>query len=98
MRSLRRSLVWVLTQGVLILFLLSGCGKPKGVAEDESPEAKHLKKASDLCNEYKSAKNKQPTKIDEVIEWAVKAGKATDDDFVSPRDKKPYGIAFNPMG
>jgi hypothetical protein len=90
--------VWVLAQGVLILFLLSGCGKPKGVAQDQSPEAKHLLNAADLCNEYKSATNKQPTNIDEVKEWAVKAGKATDEDFVSPRDKESYGIAFNPMG
>jgi hypothetical protein len=33
-----------------------------------------------------------------VRDWAVKEGKASEDDFVSTRDKEPYVIAFTTRG
>jgi hypothetical protein len=99
MASLQKLSARAVAKAFLILFLVSGCFGPKPATQDQSPEAKHLRKAADLCNEYRSAnKNKVPASIDEVKAWAVKEGKATEEDFVSPRDKEPYGIAASPMG
>jgi hypothetical protein len=48
--------------------------------------------------QYTNAIKKQPRKIDEVRDWAVKAGKASEDEFASTRDKQLYAIAFTGTG
>jgi hypothetical protein len=59
-----------------------------------------MRHAAGLVGEYQQAgkKKKRPAKIGEVRDWAVKEGKASEDDFVSTRDKEPYVIAFTTRG
>ena len=77
--------------GVLLL-LVVGCGGSKGPSE--SAEAEHLRRVGGLVAQYTNATKKQPARIDEVRDWAVKAGKAGADDFASTRDKQLYTSAF----
>jgi hypothetical protein len=61
------------------------------------PEVHHIKKAWSLCGAYKANHNgKLPKDIEAVKQWAVQEGKATDDDFISPRDKQPYQLHCTP--
>src|SRR5690349_20780739 len=85
--------------GLLVLAIgAGGCGR--GSSGDASDEAKHMRHAAGLVGEYQQAtkKKKQPAKIQEVRDWAVKEGKASEEDFVSTRDKEPYAIAFTTKG
>jgi hypothetical protein len=77
--------------------LLTGC-KGKSALQEDSPEGQHLRKVADLCREYSLVKKKSPSQLDEVKEWAIKEGKASDDDFISTRDQQPYGVVSLPMG
>jgi hypothetical protein len=81
---------------IFIVCLLSGC-QGQGPKEEE-PEARHLRRAALLCRDYHFTTWKRPAKIDEVKEWAIEEGKATAEDFVSTRDREPYGILFFQMG
>jgi hypothetical protein len=76
-----------------------GCGGPKSAQSgSDSKEADHLRNASALISQYTIAAKKQPTKIEEVRDWAVKGGKATEEDFASTRDKELYVIEFTGQG
>jgi hypothetical protein len=88
----------VRTLSVLIcggLFALTlGCG-PR--LPYYPPEIHHIKKAWSLCGAYKANLNgKVPKDLEEVRKWAVQEGKATEDAFISPRDKQPYQIYCTP--
>jgi hypothetical protein len=76
--------------------LLTGCGK--SALKEDSPEGQHLRKVANFCQEYAALKKKQPSQLDEVKQWAIKEKNATEDDFVSTRDQKPYGVVLRPMG
>jgi hypothetical protein len=82
---------------VLFCFLGTGC-KSKSASQDDSPEGKHIRKVADLFQEYAKIKKKSPSRLDEVKEWAIKEGKATEEDFASTRDSQTYGTVPSPMG
>jgi hypothetical protein len=87
--------------GLLVLAISAGgCGKGSSSDASMSAEVKHMRHAAGLVGEYQQAtkKKKQPAKIQEVRDWAVKEGKASEDDFASTRDKEPYVIAFTTRG
>jgi hypothetical protein len=46
-----------------------------------------------LAGQYTIATKKPATFIEDVKAWAIKEGKASEEDFISLRDKKPYGLA-----
>jgi hypothetical protein len=46
-----------------------------------------------LAGQYTMATKKPATSIEDVKAWAIKEGKASEEDFISLRDKKPYGLA-----
>jgi hypothetical protein len=86
--------------GLLVLAICAGgCGKGSG-GGSSSAEAQHMRHAAGLVGEYQQASKmkKRPAKIEDVRDWAVKEGKASEDDFVSTRDKEPYVIAFTTRG
>jgi hypothetical protein len=91
MSSGRLSIVGVLSLAVV------GCGGGSKGPSDPA-EAEHLRHVGGLVAQYTNATKKQPAKIDEVRDWAVKAGKAAADDFASTRDKQLYTIAFTGTG
>ncbi len=80
--------------------LMVGCGGSGGSAQSGSDpkEAEHLRHASSLVAQYTVAAKKQPTKMDEVRDWAVKEGKASAEDCASTRDKELYVIDFTGQG
>jgi hypothetical protein len=87
--------------GLLVLAIgAGGCGKGSSSDASMSAEVKHMRHAAGLVGEYQQAakKKKQPAKIQEVRDWAIKEGKASEEDFVSTRDKEPYAIAFTTKG
>jgi hypothetical protein len=63
-----------------------------------SAEEDHIRKIPGFVNSYKAATKKQPSSLEEVRDWAVKEGKAKEEDFVSTRDKDLYAISFSGMG
>jgi hypothetical protein len=73
-----------------------GCGGASGVKQ--SKEEEHIRKIPGLVNDYQRATKKEPASLEEVRDWAVKEGKAKEEDFVSTRDKELYVIAFTGMG
>jgi hypothetical protein len=73
-----------------------GCGGASGVKQ--SKEEEHIRKIPGLVGDYQTATKKQPASLEEVRDWAVKEGKAKEEDFVSTRDKELYTIAFTGMG
>jgi hypothetical protein len=85
------------TTNLFLILFLTGCQGKSG-SRDESAEAQHIGNAWNFCRQYADVKKKRPDSIDDVKEWAVKEGKATENDFVSTRDKEPYGVAPSPMG
>src|SRR5262249_41788434 len=78
------------------LAAVAGCGNKSSGTDD--PEKIHIRKVVGLASEYSIATKKQPTSLDEVKTWALKEGKASDEDFISTRDKQPYGLSFGGMG
>src|SRR6516164_272373 len=61
------------------------------------PEVHHIKKAWSLCGAYKANHDgKVPKDIEAVKKWAIQEGKATEEDFISPRDKQLYQAQFTP--
>lgn len=83
----------------IIIFGLSavaGCGPKSSGADD--PEKVHIRKVVGLASEYTTANKKPPTALDELKTWALKEGKASEEDFVSTRDKQPYGLSTGGMG
>lgn len=84
-----------------VALALTGCsGGNGGSAQSgsDAKEAEHLKHASSLVAQYTIAAKKQPTKMDEVRDWAVKEGKAKEEDFSSTRDKELYVIEMTGQG
>jgi len=75
---------------------VAGCGNKSSGTDD--PEKVHIRKVVALSAEYSIATKKQPTSLDDVKSWALKEGKASEDDFLSTRDKQPYGLAVGGMG
>jgi hypothetical protein len=73
-----------------------GCGGPKPATEDK--EKQHILKVVNLAKDYETATNKKPASIKDVQEWALKEGKATEEDFISPRDQQPYGLVHGMTG
>jgi len=81
----------ILQAGLLVFLTGCGAGKPSGGQSGE--EMNHIKKVGDLAAEYhRDPANKMqwPKDIDTLKAWAIKKDKATEDDFVSTRDKEPY--------
>jgi hypothetical protein len=80
--------------GVGLLLLAPGCGPRLPYFP---PEVHHIKKAWSLCGAYKANHSgKLPKDIEEVKNWAVQEGKATEEDFISKRDKQPYKVMCTP--
>jgi hypothetical protein len=75
-----------------------GCGRGGGQSGGQSKEAEHIRHASTLVAMYTVAAKKQPTKMEEVRDWAVKEGKGAAEDFVSTRDNELYVIDFSGQG
>jgi hypothetical protein len=94
-----RILVMIFSAAAMAL-AIPGCGGSSGIAQSGSDpkEAEHLRHASSLVFQYTLAAKKQPTKMDEVKDWAVKEGKGTAEDFASTRDKELYVIDRSGQG
>jgi hypothetical protein len=75
---------------------LAGCGGP--APPKQSKEEEHIRKIPSFVSGYQAAMKKQPDSLEEVRDWAVKEGKAKEEDFVSTRDKELYTIAYTGMG
>jgi hypothetical protein len=76
-----------------------GCGGSQSAQSgSDAKEAEHLRHASSLVAQYTVAAKKQPTKMEQVRDWAVKEGKATEEDFASTRDKELYVIESTGQG
>src|SRR6266849_2786743 len=90
MTPISRVCPWIM----LVVFgsLLTGCGK--SALKEDSPEGQHLRKVADFCQEYAALKKKPLTQLNEVKQWAIKEKNATEDDFLSTRDKEPYGVVL----
>jgi hypothetical protein len=69
-----------------------GCSRAPS-ADDFEKEKLHIINVAGLAGEYAMATKKQATSIEDVKAWAIKEGKATEADFISIRDKQPYGLA-----
>jgi hypothetical protein len=93
----RSSSVMVLVAAGLAA-IATGCSSSGGGSGKKPPEAEHMSKIPGFVNDYKSATKKQPASLEEVRDWAVKEGKAKEEDFVSTRDKELYLISFSGMG
>jgi len=82
---------------LLIASFMLGCGKG-GSSLGSSEEAEHIGKVGALIGEFKSANlGHNPKNIEELKNWAIKNGKAEENDFVSTRDKEPYVIEHMAM-
>jgi hypothetical protein len=81
---------------LVLALLLGGCGGSGGSGVDK--EKQHILNVVELAKQYETAAKKKPTSIDDVKTWAVKEGKATEADFVSPRDQHPYVLMSGMMG
>src|SRR5437016_3303122 len=82
---------WRLANGLMLAASLAGCGHSGGGGNVDK-EKQHILHVVELAREYEAATKKKPTKIDDVKDWAIKEGKGSDADFVSPRDQQPYGL------
>jgi hypothetical protein len=71
---------------------LGGCSRAPS-ADNFEKEKLHMIKVAGLAGQYTMATKKPATFIEDVKAWAIKEGKATEEDFISLRDKKPYGLA-----
>jgi hypothetical protein len=75
---------------------LVGCRGGSGSSED--PEKAHIQQVVTLAGQYSTANKKPATSVDELKKWAIREGKATEEDFNSTRDKQPYGFSSSGMG
>jgi hypothetical protein len=71
---------------------IAGCNRAPS-ADDFEKEKKHLLHVAELASQYSTATKKPPKSIDDLKAWALKEGKATEDEFIALRDKQPYGLA-----
>ncbi len=76
---------------LLLVCLVSGCGAKSGPTT--SPEAEHIGKVGELIGQFQADNaGSNPKNIDELKAWAIKNGKAEEQDFISTRDHEPYVI------
>src|SRR5438128_1150214 len=83
-----------------LLFLslgLVGCHGSSG-EDNVDKEKRHILRVAQLTQDYSATTKKRPGSIDDVKNWAVKEDKATEDEFISPRDQQPYGLTSGMMG
>ncbi len=73
-----------------------GCRRGSGGA-NEDPEQVHIRHVLALATEYTLANKKPPASIDQLKQWAIKEGKANEEDFNSTRDKQLYGFSSGGM-
>jgi len=71
----------------------AGCGPSPAGSNLDSTEKAHLLHVVALATDYVTANKKQPTSLEELKTWAVKEGKATEEEFSSTRDKQPYRLS-----
>jgi hypothetical protein len=77
--------------GILLLAQVLGCGGKSGPTT--SAEAEHIGKVGVLIGQFQAANaGNNPKNIDELQAWAIKNGKAEEQDFISTRDHEPYVI------
>ncbi len=76
---------------------ISGCSRAPS-ADNFEKEKLHMIKVVGLAGQYTTATKKPATSIEDVQAWAIKEGKATEQDFIALRDKKPYGLASGTGG
>jgi len=74
---------------------VAGCGGPKAMSDADK---KHFLHVVELSQEYQTANNKKANSINELKDWAIKEGKATEADFTSPRDQQTYGLTNGMIG
>jgi hypothetical protein len=91
-----------LRSGVAAASLLAaGCGI--GVTQGaicppiDRDEVSHINRVHALAVEYQNAKKAAPASLDQLESWAAGRGKAAKDDFISPRDGKPYLLGPGPV-
>src|SRR5262245_57581614 len=77
----------------LLAVLAAGCG-PR--AREPTAEELHIKHIYALANEYKAVNKRPPANADWLKAWALKQGKGSDADFISPRDNQPYVVEAVP--
>ena len=75
-----------------IALAIVGCSRAPS-ADDFDKEKKHLLHVVELASQYATATKKPVKSIDDLKAWALKEGKATEDEFIALRDKQPYGLA-----
>jgi hypothetical protein len=76
---------------ILLVALVSGCGSKAGPSS--SAEAEHIGKVGMLIGQFQAANaGNNPKNIDELKAWALKNGKAEEQDFISTRDHELYVI------
>ena len=71
---------------------VAGCNRAPSPDNFEKDKL-HMINVMSLAGQYTMATKKPLTSIEDVKDWAIKEGKATEEDFISLRDKKPYGVA-----
>jgi hypothetical protein len=71
-----------------LAMLLAGCGG--GSDHLDQKEKDHMLQVAKLSGEYTATNMKPPSSLDELKKWALKEGKASEEDFVSTRDQQPY--------
>jgi len=87
----------VLSVAAMCLLMLAGCSRgPAGSGVDK--EKQHITHVAELAKDYETATKKKAASINDVKNWAVKEGKGTESDFVSPRDQQEYGFASGMTG
>ncbi len=88
----RRDYFSVLAGLLPLTLAVVGCGS-RAPADNLEKEKLHLIKVFGLAGQYALAHKKPATSIEDVKAWAIQEGKATEEDFLSTRDKQPYGLA-----
>jgi hypothetical protein len=89
----RKALSWGMTALAAVTFgACLGCGAGTPGSSGADPEAAHLGKVGGWAGDYAKANHAMPTNIDALKKWAKEKKGATDDDFVSLRDKKEYAM------
>lgn len=75
---------------LLLASCMAGCGGDRS-SPLTSAEAEHIGKVGHLIKEFKSANSENnPKSLDELKNWAIRKGKAEENDFISTRDQQPY--------
>ena len=89
-----------LSISVLILSMapaVAGCNRAPSPDNFEKDKL-HMLNALGLAGQYTTATKKPWNSLEDVKDWAIKEGKAREEDFISLRDKKPYGLASGAGG